>query len=157
MLLLANMRSRMRMSPPSFHNQLLKQQSSEKKRDPLLGSCQVGLCLEDAYLRRAPASWVFCLCIMTLLQFCFLTMGTPLVAVISRWKIPGDVFPVFILVHKGWPREKSHYLWRSHHYLWRSHYLVLNLQKRRWERTKRGGVLDTIFPMNVFLESFSFS
>ena len=89
-------------------------------------------------------------CIMTLLQFCFLTVGTPLVAVIHRWKIPGDVFPVFILVHRGWPQVKIHYLWRSH-------YLFLNLQKRRWERTQKARVLDTIFPMNILLESFSLS
>lgn len=52
---------------------------------------------------------------MTLVQLYPLSLGPPVMVVLNRWKMPGDVFPIPTLIHKGWPQEKipMEYLWRA--------------------------------------------
>lgn len=48
----------------------------------------------------------FCVYIITFIQLYFLTLVPLLVALTNRWKTPGDVFPISILLHGGWPQGK---------------------------------------------------
>lgn len=103
MLLLTCVGAGMGMFLSPVQNKLSKWEFSKRKKSSSCGLC---LKLEDVRLRRAPVPWTFCVYIMTFIQLYFLTLGPLLVAVTNRWKTPGDVFPISILLHGGWPQGK---------------------------------------------------